>query len=290
MELITDLAKRVAKLSSENGIFQTPLAKLTTYRASVPSNCEANIYKPSLLLTLQGSKRLNLATEQLDFSAGKSLLSSVDIPITSGIMQASVEAPYLSIIYELDPNSIGELISELGLHRPSVLPESQGLTITPASEPIVEVLWRMIRLLDTPEDIALIYPLLEKELNYRLLTSEQGGSRLRHLCSFDSSTHKVARAVKYLQENYLHSVRIESLASEVSMSVSSLHQHFKSITTLTPLQYQKQLRLHAARKMIIQNAEIALTAYKVGYESASQFSRDYSRLFGVAPSKESKLV
>lgn len=285
VNLTQELVQTSTGFVTGDGVSSTPMQSLSLFQASAPTRCDANIYRPSFIVTVQGVKNLYLAGEPVPFSPGECLISSIDMPLTSHIVEASPDRPYLSVMFELDMAIIAEFITELQLshHRPETV--SPAISISPVAAPMMDVVRRMIDLLNHPEDIPVLYPMLERELIYRLLKSEQG-ERLRHLCTFDSSSNKIMRAIHYLQENFQCAVRVESLAGQVNMSVSSLHQHFKAITSLTPLQYQKQLRLYDARRRIMQGMEIASAAYQVGYESPSQFSRDYSRAFGISPSQD----
>ncbi len=269
----------------QNGLSSTAIRNLNLFKATELTRCDANVYKPCLIVTVQGCKNLCLYGENKDFSSGECLISSIDIPITSKIVTASTAQPYFSLVLELDLNIVASLMAELKMVSQRLDCDIPAVTITPASDGLLEAMKRMIELLDNPNDIPILSPLLEREIIYRLLTSPIG-ARLRHLCTLDSSSNKVMRAVNYLNEHFHRVIRIESLANEVNMSVSSLHQHFKNLTSLSPLQFQKQLRLFEARKLIMQGVDISSAAYQVGYESTSQFSRDYGRAFGLAPSKD----
>lgn len=283
-----EMIEIVQRHTNESTVTSTPMADFCLFKASKPTQCDATMYKPSLVVTLQGSKMISLFGDNQPLSAGKGLISSIDIPILSRIADASIDKPYLSVVFELDINIVTGLIQEIDdtIYRD---PDSQAISISTLPESLMDAVSRVVRLLDNPNDIAVIYPMLQREVIYRLLLSEQG-SRLRHLCIQGSSSHKVSQAIKYLNQHFDQPMKVESLAQHVNMSVSSLHQHFKAITTMTPLQFQKQLRLHQVRNQILQNVDISVAAYKVGYESASQFSREYSRLFGLPPSQDRLMV
>ncbi len=185
---------------------------------------------------------------------------------------------------------IADLMTEMRLSAPRAVPEGRALSLCAVTAPLFDTALRLIRLLDEPSHISVLAPLIERELLYRLLIGEQG-MRLRHLTLAESQTCKIARAIDYLKRNYAQPLRIETLAGEVNMSVSSLHHHFKAVTAMSPLQYQKQLRLHEARNlMMLQTSDVTSAAYSVGYESPSQFSRDYSRLFGAPPSRDMAML
>lgn len=206
------------------------------------------------------------------------------------VIAATAEEPYLCLVYEVDLRHITDLMTEIGLAAPRAIPEGQAMSVCTVSASLFDAALRLVRLLDTPADIPFVAPLVERELLYRLLTGEQG-MRLRHLTMADSQTYKIAQAIEYLKGHYMEPLRIKTLAQQVSMSVSSLHHHFKTVTSMSPLQYQKQLRLYEARRLLMRRAsDVTSAAYTVGYESPSQFSRDYSRLFGAPPSRDIVLL
>ncbi|MFD1382074.1 AraC family transcriptional regulator N-terminal domain-containing protein [Rhodanobacter aciditrophus] len=280
------LIDQIRRYTSGDGTHLTPLKSMSFFTRSKPSTCDANIYKPSLIVTLQGEKQLHIFGETCVFKPGDCLITAVDMPMLSNMVKATKEEPYVCVIFELDTDAAADLITEMDI--PTASPPdktSPAVSITSVSDDILDIIKRSLSLLDNPRDIPVLYPMLERELIYRLLTSEQG-SRLKHSCVLDSSSHKISRAIKYLNQNYRETIRVEELAELVNMSVSSMHSHFKAVTTLTPLQYQKQLRLQEARRLIVRTSDVSSSAYQVGYESASQFSRDYSRLFGLPPSQD----
>ncbi|MFB9136988.1 AraC family transcriptional regulator N-terminal domain-containing protein [Vibrio olivae] len=282
-ELTQRFAQQVAVHIEHDGMNTTELKALSFFRASRPTRCDANIYKPSFILTLQGVKSLSLQGENQEFVAGQCLVASVDMPITSNIVDASEQKPYLCLVFELDMDVLVSVMPTIQVNPQTEAADMPAVTINSPTDELMDVMRRMLDLLDNPSDVPVLYPMLERELAYRLLNTPMG-ARLRHLCSYDSSSSKIMRAVQYLNEHFHCPIKVETLANEVNMSVSSLHQHFKTITMLSPLQFQKKLRLYEARRLIMQGMEISSAAYRVGYESASQFSRDYGRTFGVAPS------
>ena len=285
-ELLQQLIHKALAVLPSDGFVKTALPSVGIFRQSSESYCDSTIYKPCLVLTLQGQKDLNFGDKVKTLAAGQCLITSVDLPVVSRIVGATPDKPYISILFEVNESQVASLVSELGSqHRSGGSFDSDVVSITPANTETLAVLSRALDLLENPKDLAVLGPMLEREMIYRLLQSEQG-ERLRHVCISDSAGDKVLKAVRYLNEHFHQTVRVEDLASQVNMSVSSLHSHFKAVTSLTPLKYQKQLRLHEARKMIMRSTEVSAAAYQVGYESASQFSRDYSQLFGAPPSKD----
>jgi AraC-like DNA-binding protein len=227
-----------------------------------------------------------VAGEAYDYDSKRFLVASVDLPALSQVTEASPERPYLCMVLRLDLQRIADLMTEMRLSTFNAMPSGRGFAIGAPSEPLFGAAARRVRLLDTPADIPILAPLVEQELLYRLLTGEQGAT-LRHIASGDSQTNRVAKAIGWLKNHYFEPLRVEELAQRVNMSVSSLHHHFKEVTALSPLQYQKQLRLHEARRLLVrQSGDVSTIALMVGYESSSQFSREYSRLFGAPPLRD----
>lgn len=269
-----------------DGEHRTPLPNLTLFRWSTIANLECLVTRPSLIIAAQGCKRLVSADRPFDYGLDQGLIISMQVPAMARVTVASPEEPYLCLVYELDLARIADLMTEMKLPAPRTVPEGAALSLCSLTAPLFDAGLRLIRLLDEPAHIPVLAPLVERELLYRLLIGEQG-MRLRHLTLAESQTYKISRAIDYLKRNYAQPLRIETLAGEVNMSVSSLHHHFKAATAMSPLQYQKQLRLYEARNMMmLQVSDVTSAAYSVGYESPSQFSRDYSRLFGAPPSRD----
>lgn len=286
----SELIARIGQRTPSDGDHATALSNLSLFRWSSSSTVECSVVKPSLVVTVQGQKRLVLAGTTYEYGLGRGLISALPLPVMAQITVASPAEPYLCLVYELDLARIAELMAELRLAPPKTIPEGPAMSVCGLSAPILDAALRLMRLLDEPADIPVLAPLIERELLYRLLTGEQG-MRLRHLALAESQTYKIARAIDYLKQHYAKPLRIETLANHVSMSVSSLHHHFKAVTSLSPLQYHKQLRLHEARNLLIrQIADVTSAAYSVGYESPSHFSRDYSRLFGAPPGRDRAML
>jgi len=281
-----ELIARIGRLAPVDGEHRSVLPGVTFYRWSQLLDLGGCLSKPALVLAAQGAKRVVLAGEAYEYGPDHGLVTALDLPVTSRVTRASPEAPYLCLVYEIDPVRIAELMSEVHLLPPRMIPEGRAISLCTVTPSLFDAALRLVRLLDEPADIPILAPLIERELLYRLLTSEQG-MRLRHMAMSESQSNKIARAIDYLKQNYTRALRIETLANHVSMSVSSLHHHFKAVTSMSPLQYQKQLRLQEARSLMIrQAADVTSAAYSVGYESPSHFSRDYSRLFGAPPSRD----
>lgn len=281
-----EMTSLIARWAPSDGEHRTAVPSLALFRRSSPSECESCIAKPSLVLAVQGQKRVVLAGESYDYGPMNGLVTLMDLPIMARVVTASAEEPNLCLTYELDLQTVARLMSEMDLSPPRFVAEGRALSLCPVSGVLLDVMLRFLRLLDEPTSIPILGPLVERELLYRLLTSEHG-MLLRHLAMAESQTGKIARAITFLRQHYAEPLRIVALADHVGMSVSSLHHHFKAVTSMSPLQYQKHLRLHEARQILIRSrSDVTSAAYNVGYESPSQFSRDYSRLFGVPPSKD----
>lgn len=281
-----EMVSLIRRLAPADGGHQTAIPSLSLFRASQPTSCEGGLARASLILAAQGQKRITLSGQAYDYGPTKGLISSMDLPVMAQIMSATPEAPYLCVVYDLDLSHISALMAEMKLGVPKTIPEGPALSVCPITAPLFDTVLRLLRLIESPADIPILAPLVERELLYRLLTGEQG-MRLRHLTVAESQSHKVVQAIEYLKAHYAEPLRIEGLARQVSMSVSSLHHHFKAVTSMSPLQYQKQLRLHEARRLLTRRvSDVTSAAHSVGYESPSQFSRDYSRLFGAPPTRD----
>ena len=285
-----EMISLLGRHAPSDGEHRTQLANLTLFRWSTTEMIECLVTRPSLIIAAQGSKRLIQADYPFDYGRDDGLIIAMPLPAMAQVTQASSEAPYLCLVYELDLARIADLMTEMRLPAPRTVPEGRATSLCALTAPLFDAALRLIRTLDEPSHIPVLGPLIERELLYRLLIGEQG-MRLRHLTLAESQTCKISRAIDYLKRHYAQPLRIETLAGEVNMSVSSLHHHFKAVTSMSPLQYQKQLRLHEARNlMMLQVSDVTSAAYSVGYESPSQFSRDYSRLFGAPPSRDMAML
>ena len=214
------------------------------------------------------------------------LLATVELPIASQILEASKALPYLSLRLDLDPTLVGSVMVEAGDPSPQRGADVKAIDVSPLDANLLDAVVRLVRLLDSPAEAHVLAPLIKREIIYRLLMGEQGG-RLRHIAVLGGSTHQIARAVDRLRKDFNQPLRIESIARELGMSVSSFHHHFKSVTAMSPLQFQKQLRLQEARRLMLgQNLDATSAAYRVGYDDSSHFNREYKRLFGIPPMRD----
>lgn len=299
------LAGGLARHAPHDGIWPTPLPRVWTIRMSSPGTELIRAMQPAAICVVaQGAKEVILGDERLSYDRSRFMVFSTDLPLAARVTEASPEQPYLCLRLDLDPAEIADLVAQLGPPRggasmvsgnghgsgsgnPSS-DTSRGLFVTPATTPMLDAAVRLLDLLDHPEDQAALAPMAMRELVYRVLRSEQG-ERLAQVARADSQTQRVHRAIRWLKQHYAEPLRIDSLAKEVHMSASSLHQHFRALTSLSPLQYQKQLRLQEARRLLIaEGLEVARAGHAVGYESPSQFSREYSRLYGAPPSRDAR--
>ena len=281
-----ELSRRVARLAPFDGFHQTALPSLGLSRGSVPTVCMPTVYQPCLGIVVQGRKRALLNGEVFNYDALNYLVVSVTLPGMGQVVEATPEHPYLSLRLNLDLEEIARLVLELGARAPLAPTADRGLFVARLDEPLLDAVLRMVKLLDTPEDIAVLGPVVQREIYYRMLRGELG-YRLVDLAQSEGGNHRVVRAIEWLKQHYAAPLRVEDLADSVHMSPSALHHRFKAVTAMSPLQYQKHLRLHEARRLMFADGiECATAAHRVGYESSSQFSREYRRLFGAPPRSE----
>ncbi len=281
-----ELSARVARLTPFDGTHQSAFPSLALTRGSVPTVCMPTVYQPCLAVVVQGRKRALLNDEVFHYDALNYLVVSVTLPAMGQVLEATPEHPYLSLRLNLDLEEIARLVLELGDRGPSPANADRGLFVARLDEPLLDAVLRMVKLLDTPEDVDVLAPVVQREIYYRVLRGELG-SRLADLAQTEGGKHRIVRAIEWLKQHYAAPLRIEELAEAVHMSPSALHHRFKAVTAMSPLQYQKHLRLHEARRLMFADGiESATAGHRVGYESASQFSREYRRLFGAPPRSE----
>jgi AraC-like DNA-binding protein len=281
-----ELAARVTTLTTMDGVHDTRIAGLTTMRASAPSQPLPSVYEPCLCIVVQGRKQARLKDEVYVYDALNYLVVSVTLPVIGQIIEASDERPYLCLRINVDRKLIGELLLQSGPTLVKERDSDRGLYVAKTEAGLLDAVVRLVRLLDQPRDANVLAPLVMREIHYRALTGELG-ARLRDLCIVDSQMQRISRAIDVLRARFSEGFRIEDLASIAHMSPSSFHHRFKEVTAMSPVQFQKQLRLHEARRlMLTEGLEASAAAHKVGYESPSQFSREYRRLFGAPPRRE----
>lgn len=280
-----ELAERIAQAIRQDGEVE-PLAGLHLFRCSTPSEPLYGVSKPCICVIAQGSKVVLLGDSRYRYDPAHYLLATVELPIVGQVIEASHERPYLSLRLDLDPALVGSVLVEAG-HLSSRNPDDiRAMDVSPLDANLLDTVVRLMRLLDSPAEARILRPLITRELVYRLLVGEQG-NRLRHMALLGGHTDLIAEAVERLRRNFDQPLRIDSLAKEVGMSVSGFHHHFKAVTAMSPLQYQKQIRLQEARRIMLgENLDAASAGYRVGYDDASQFSREYKRMFGQPPVRD----
>lgn len=260
-----------------------PELKLSCF--SAPTSSVSLVYEPCLCFVAQGSKEVTLAGESYPMGPGEFLLVSVDLPVDARVAEANTKCPYLGIQISLDPKVIGELLAD-GTAVSSTGPAERGMSVSTAEPPLQDAILRYVSLLNEPQDIKPLAPLVLREIAHRVLTSPQG-VRLRQIALAGAPAYRIAQAIRWLKEHFTDTLKIEALAEKVGLSTSSFHLHFKNVTAMTPLQYQKRMRLQEARSLMLgENLDAAEAAFRVGYESPSQFSREYRRMFGAPPRQD----
>jgi AraC-like DNA-binding protein len=280
------MIEKIARMTVEGSLQTTAIPELSLYRREAPSEPVSYLHGPSICLIAQGAKQVILGEEAYEYDANHFLVTSVGMPVIAQVTEASKECPYLGLTLRLDLKVMAQLIMDNKLPLPSVRSSGRGMAVSEVSTPLLDAFLRLLDLLDEPADIPIIAPLVQREIYYRLLVGDQG-LRLRQIVETGSRSHQIARAIEWLNENYTRPLRIDELAAYASMSTSSFHHHFRSLTAMSPLQFQKCLRLQEARRlMLIEHLDAATAALRVGYESPSQFSREYRRLFGAPPLRD----
>jgi len=258
------------------------------YRRTTPTACYRATYEPSLTVFVQGRKRINLGGIEYLCDESSFLLSSIDVPAQSQIVEASEQVPLLSMYLRLDMPTVREVLGREDLPESGTSVQCRGLAVGETTVGLLGACARLIELLETPEDIPFLSHLIQREIVYRILRTPQG-ERLRAIATRGDLSHRTARAIAWLRANYVKPLHMEELAAIARMGVSTLHHQFRALTTMSPLQYQKQLRLQTARqRMLMDGIDATSVAYEVGYESVSQFSREYSRFFGQPPMRDIK--
>ncbi|WP_211186891.1 AraC family transcriptional regulator [Rouxiella aceris] len=287
---VGELACLVDHIAQTDGDYGTQIPSLTLYRrssATAPMPC---IYGLSLGLAVQGSKRVTLNDEIFDYAAGQSLITSVDLPVVSYVTCASSSEPYLGMRLELDARVIAQLATEMEFSTPLQVATMRAMSVVTLDKALTDALARLIRLLAEPQLIPVLAPLIQQEIVIRLLNGVHGPN-LRRLVAVGSPSQQIARVLTLLKQHYTDDVPMDELAAKAHMSPSTFRQHFHVVTGMSPLQYLKNLRLQDARQLMLnENLDAGSAALRVGYESATQFSREYSRLFGAPPNRDIKRI
>ena len=283
-----DLARKIAAHIREDGKEATAVPGLSLYRKSAPTQCTSAAYEPELIVFVQGEKRINVGGTTLEVNESTFLLTSIDMPVVSQVTKATREEPILALLLKLEMPAVREILSQEEFGISEAVSGTRGMAVGETSVEMLDACSRLLDLLDAPQDIPFLSNLIQREVIYRLLRGPRG-ENLRAIATLGEQSNRTAKAVAWLRENYAKPLRVEDLASVAQMGVSTLHHHFRSLTAMSPLQYQKQLRLHTARvRMLTDGMDAASAAFEVGYESPSQFSREYSRFFGQPPMRDIK--
>jgi AraC-like DNA-binding protein len=285
MEQMKELVELMEKTVTTDGTVETSIAGLRFVRSSQISEPIHSVYEPSLCVVAQGTKLVLLGKESYTYDSASYLTASVHLPITGQIVEATPEKPYLCVHLQLEMSQIFDVIQSSNQESPSSS-LGRGLVVSRMNDSLLEAILRLVRLLDNPEDIPVLAESIKREIIYRVLQNEQNDS-LKHFALVGSQAHRIAKVIGVLNQNFAKPLKVDDLAKESRMSSSSFYNHFKEVTGMSPIQYQKQLRLQEARRLLLaENLEAAEAAFQVGYESPSHFSREYSRRFGLSPMKD----
>ena len=284
--LRAELARKIASLvgNQENRITEIPAVSL--HRRTAPSPPCRMTYHPGVIVVAQGSKRVNLGPTSFTYDESHFLVTAIDLPIVSWVAQASEKVPCLVLSLRLDMSMVRELLGREEIHMAEAPSDSPAMSIGKTTPEFLNACCRLLDLLDSPQDIPFLSGLIQREIIYRILRGPEG-ARLRAVATLGDQSHRTAKAVAWITTNYAKPLHVEELAQISSMGVSTLHHHFRMLTAMSPLQYQKQLRLQSARSLMLNNGlDAASAAFEVGYESATQFNREYSRFFGQPPMRD----
>lgn len=284
----SELGERIAHWIGDSEFMTTDISALSFFRHDGPTEPISYVYEPSICLVARGAKRVLLGEDIYVYDEYHYLITSVDLPVIVQVTEASKESPLLGLSLKINLKEVAQLMLDSNLPSQNVRKSQRGMAVSQVSLPMLNAIQRLIDLLDEPEGIPILAPLAQREILYRLLTGEQG-PRLRELAAAGGHSQPIARAINWLRQNFNESFRVEELSSLVGMSTSSFHHHFRALTAMSPLQFQKWLRLHTARQlMLTERMDAGDAAFEVGYESPSQFSREYNRLFGAPPLRDIK--
>ena len=285
-ELRAELARKIALFVGSSERLITPVPGLLFSRRTAPTAPASATYEPSLAVVAQGRKQAELGGTRFIFDESRYLLTSLDLPVICNVIEASEKVPYLCFVLKLEMPVVRELLSREEIHAPEASLNSPAMATGKTTAELLDACCRLVDLLNTPQDIPFLSGLIQREIIYRILRGPEG-ARLRAIATLGDQSHRTAKAIAWIRANYAKPLRVEDLAQIAGMGSSTLHHHFRMLTAMSPLQYQKQLRLQIARgRMLADGLDAASAAFEVGYESASQFNREYSRLFGLPPMRD----
>lgn len=280
-----ELVERIARAIREDGTIE-PLKGLHLNRASSPKEPLHSVYDPVFCVIAQGSKEIFLGDERYQYDPYHYLLVTAKLPLVGHVLEASRERPYLGLRLDLDPTLVGAVMVETGYPSSRKHADVRAIDVSTLDAGLLDAVVRLVRLADSPAEAPFLAPLITREIVYRLLMGEQG-DRLRYMAALGGYPPHIVKAIERIQKDFDQSLRIENLAQEIGMSVSGFHHHFKAVTALSPLQFQKRLRLQEARRLMLgESLDAASAAYRVGYDDASYFSREYKSLFGLPPIRD----
>src|SRR6266436_1645548 len=284
--LRTELVHKIASFIGSKEKLITDIPGLLLSRRTAPTTPASATYEPSLAVVAQGRKRADLGGTTFIFDESRYLLTSLDLPVICNVIEASEEVPFLCFVLKLEMPVVRELLSREEIQAPEAQSDSPAMATGETTSELLAACCRLVDLLNTPQDIPFLSGLIQREIIYRILRGPEG-ARLRAIATLGDQSQRTAKAIAWVRGNYAKPLRVEDLAKIAGMGVSTLHHHFRALTSMSPLQYQKQFRLHAAReRMLIDNLDAASAAFEVGYESATQFNREYSRFFGQPPKRD----
>jgi AraC-like DNA-binding protein len=287
-ELRKELARKIASFIGPKEILITDVPGLRLSRRTAPTAPTSANYEPSLAVVAQGRKRADLGGTTFIFDESRYLLTSLDLPVICNVIEASEQVPYLCFVLKLEISVVRELLSREEIQAPEVPSDKPAMATGETTAELLDACCRLVDLLNTPQDIPFLSGLIQREIIYRILRGPEA-ARLRAIATLGDQSQRTAKAIAWLRANYAKPLRVEELAEVARMGMSTLHHHFRALTAMSPLQYQKQLRLVAAReRMLIEGLDAASAAFEVGYESASQFNREYKRFFGQPPIRDVK--
>ncbi|MFJ5623034.1 AraC family transcriptional regulator N-terminal domain-containing protein [Peribacillus loiseleuriae] len=281
-----ELGKLIERYSGQDGVHRTAIPSLFFIRESIVTEPIYRVNQPSFCIIVQGEKEVFLAQERFRYGPSNYIVASVDLPVTGQVIKASSDAPYLSLKLEFTPSQILEVLSDSEIRVGPKKNAKRAMFVSKVEPSLLDAVVKLACLLDNPKDIPVLAPLFTKEILYRVLQGPHGDA-LEQMAIEGSYAYRIRDVIEYIINNYDRSFRIEELAEIANMSVPSLHRHFKEITAMSPIQFQKQLRLQEARRLLLsESTDAADVAFRVGYESPSQFSREYSRMFGFPPRED----
>lgn len=285
-EMKRDFARRIASLIGSAEKQATAIPRLTLHQRTAPTSACHVTYEPSVIMVAQGRKEAQIGADTLTYDSSRYLLTSVDLPTVTRVSEASSTEPCLAVSLKLEIAIVREFLSREEFRVGELVSGSPAMSTGPVTVELLNAWRRMLDLLSNPGDIPFLGGLVEREIMYRILRGPEG-ARLRAIATLGDQSHRTAKAITWIRTNYTKPLRLDELAEIAGMAVSTLHHHFRALTGMSPLQYQKQIRLQAARtRMLADDVDAATVAFEVGYESASQFNREYSRLFGEPPVRD----